>query len=345
MVRKNLIGTGLICVLLSCWINRGSAAEVTLPQGTAPAPIVSGHFPDRVHEFVWRNWNAVEPAALAKILGTSVENVDALAASMGLPPATMIPPEMKIRGYITLIRRNWHLLPYDQLLELVGMTPERLDFVLREDDMLWYKLGLLKPKCAPLCYHPPDVFAAQFEKMAAGWESGIAELQVAVDKTPADRRKDAEADLRLARAARIHFQSVANQARFVLARDTLATPVAAQSPDDRDRLAQKSNASWNLRSFWPTNFLRSCRRTRGLALNPPASTSIYRWTSWKKWSIAGGCWGSLTSRRLRSKGRTAHANRAAKQASGSAISTGDPMFLRYLSGTNRQARLSILPMM
>ena len=142
--------------LLSCRVNRGSAAEVTLPQGTAPAPIASGHFPDRVYEFVWRNWNVVEPAELAKILGTSVENVDALAASMGLPPATMIPPEMKTRGYITLIRRNWHLLPYDQLLELVGMTPERLDFVLREDDMLWYKLGLLKPKCAPLCYHPPD---------------------------------------------------------------------------------------------------------------------------------------------------------------------------------------------
>jgi hypothetical protein len=84
--------------------------------------------------------------------------------------------------------------------------------------------------------YPPDVFAAQFDKMAAGWESGIAELQVAVDKTPADRRQDAEADLRLARAARIHFQSVANQAKFVLARDTLATPVDAQSPDDRHRL-------------------------------------------------------------------------------------------------------------
>ena len=79
-----------------------------------------------------------------------------MAESMGLPPAAEIPPEMKARGYITLIRRNWHLLPYDQLLELLGMTPEQLAFSLREDDFLFYKLGALKPKCEPLHYVAPD---------------------------------------------------------------------------------------------------------------------------------------------------------------------------------------------
>ena len=138
-----------------------SAAEAVLPVGNAPAAIVSRHFPDRVHEFVWRNWNAVEPAKLAKIMGTTEENVRALAASMGLPPAATIPPEMKTRGYITLIRRNWHLLPYDQLLELLEMTPERLAFALREDDFLWIKLGSLKPKCERLRYTPPDEAASR----------------------------------------------------------------------------------------------------------------------------------------------------------------------------------------
>jgi hypothetical protein len=122
---------------------------------------VSRHFPDRLHEFVWRNWNAVEPAKLAKILGTSADNVNAVAESMGLPPAATIPPEMKTRGYVTLIRRNWHLLPYEQLLELLEMTPEQLAFTLREDDFLWHKLGLLKPKCEPLRYHPPDEAAGR----------------------------------------------------------------------------------------------------------------------------------------------------------------------------------------
>jgi hypothetical protein len=142
--------------LLLCGFGHSSASETVLPQGSAPAPIVDRHFPDRVHAFVWRNWNTVESSKLAKLLGTSVDHVHALAASMGLPPTLTIPPEMKTRGYITLIRRNWHLLPYDQLLELLEMTPERLAFALREDDFLWIKLGSLKPKCEPLCYRPPD---------------------------------------------------------------------------------------------------------------------------------------------------------------------------------------------
>lgn len=135
---------------------QGAGGETILPEGSAPAPIVSRHFPDRVHAFIWRNWNVVEPARLAGILGTSVENVHALAASLGLPPAGTIPPEMKTRGYVTLIRRNWHLLPYEQLLTLLEMTPEQLAFALREDDFLWIKLGSLKPKCEPIRYQAPD---------------------------------------------------------------------------------------------------------------------------------------------------------------------------------------------
>ena len=127
-----------------------------LPEGDAPAAIVSRHFPDRVHEFVWRNWNAVEPAKLAKVLGASERDITALAVSMGLPPGAKVPRELRERGYITLIRRNWHLLPYEQLLELLEMTPERLAFMLREEDFLWIKLGRLKPRCEPLRYHPPD---------------------------------------------------------------------------------------------------------------------------------------------------------------------------------------------
>ncbi|MCL5096485.1 MAG: hypothetical protein M1608_02915, partial [Candidatus Omnitrophica bacterium] len=146
-----LIGGFLLCALA-----RGAGIEAVLPEGSAPAPIVDRYFPDRVYEFVWRNWNLVEPAKLAAIMGTSAENVEALAASMGLPPAKLVPPEMKTRGYITLIRRNWHLLPYDQLLALLDMTPERLAFALREDDFLWIKLGSLKPGCERIRYQAPD---------------------------------------------------------------------------------------------------------------------------------------------------------------------------------------------
>ena len=109
-----------------------------------------------MHEFVWRNWNLVEPEKLAKLVGASNEDILAMAGSMGLPPAAAIPKEQKSRGYITVIRRNWHLLPYGQLLELLEMTPEQLAFTLREDDFLIAKLGMLKPKCQPLHFAPPD---------------------------------------------------------------------------------------------------------------------------------------------------------------------------------------------
>jgi len=147
-----------LCVVGICLASAvsASAADDPLPVGSAPAALSSGHFPDRVHEFVWRNWNAVPPAKLASILGCSAREVTALAVSMGLPAEPSVPAKMRQRGYVTLIRRNWHLLPYDQLLELLELTPDRLSVMLREDDFLWHKLGQLKPQCEPIRYHRPD---------------------------------------------------------------------------------------------------------------------------------------------------------------------------------------------
>jgi hypothetical protein len=156
MALKTLFSVALMGAVSSCWTSDGSAVEVSLPEGRAPAALAAQHFPDRVHEFVWRNWNLVEPAMLAKVVGASVQDITTIAESMGLPPAADIPKEQNSRGYITLIRRNWHLLPYDQLLEILGMTPDQLDFALREDDFLWSKLGSLKPKCERLRYAAPD---------------------------------------------------------------------------------------------------------------------------------------------------------------------------------------------
>src|SRR5262249_30806988 len=111
----------------------GSAQDTDLPQGDAPAALTGPYFPDRVHGFVWRNWNVVPREKLARVAGTSAREIDALAQSMGLPPAAPVPSQMLKRGYITLLRRNWHLLPYEQLLQLVEMTPAQLAFSLRED--------------------------------------------------------------------------------------------------------------------------------------------------------------------------------------------------------------------
>ena len=129
--------------------------EDVLPSGGGPAPLEFTHFPDRLHAFVFRNWNTVPAAKLAEVLGTSPEHVRSLAAAMGLPPEDPLPGEHIKRLYITLIRRNWHLLPYEQLLTLLDMTPAQLAYTLREDDFLWHKLGGLKPRCDRLGYTPP----------------------------------------------------------------------------------------------------------------------------------------------------------------------------------------------
>ncbi len=98
-------------------------------------------------------------ATLAKVLGGTADQIAAVAGSMGLPPQGVIGPEWKTRGYITVVRRNWHLLPYEQILPLVDMTPEQLADALREDDFLWHKFGKLKPQCEPVRYAPPDAAA------------------------------------------------------------------------------------------------------------------------------------------------------------------------------------------
>ncbi len=134
----------------------GYPAESVYPQGDTPPPLSGDHFPDRLHECIWRNWEAVAPEKLARILEASAEDITKVAVSMGLSPSPQLCPEMLKRGYATLIRRNWHLLPYEQLLELVDMTPERLAFTLREEDFLWIKLGRLKPACEALRFQPPD---------------------------------------------------------------------------------------------------------------------------------------------------------------------------------------------
>ncbi len=147
----------------------------TLPgeSGTKPA-IDYDYFPSRMHAFVWRNWTVVPKEKLAGILGTSPKNVEKVAFSMGLPKQGKIQPEWSTsRGYITVLRRNWHLLPYDQLLELLGVSREELAFRLIEDDFLFVKLGNVKPFCEPLRYQEPT---PEMNRRAAIIASDIKDL-------------------------------------------------------------------------------------------------------------------------------------------------------------------------
>lgn len=50
----------------------------------------------------------------------------------------------------TVIKRNWHLLPYGQLLTMLDMARAELAYSLVEDDFIFSKLGNTKPFCAPV---------------------------------------------------------------------------------------------------------------------------------------------------------------------------------------------------
>ena len=125
-----------------------------LPAGNVKAPVDLPHFPTRWQAFVWRNWELVPPVRIAAVLGGSEAEIRQAAAAMGLSSDPKVNPKWLTHGYLTLIRNNWHLLPYAQLLKLLDWTPEKMAYTLKEEDFFWGKLGSLKPDCPELKIEP-----------------------------------------------------------------------------------------------------------------------------------------------------------------------------------------------
>ena len=133
----------------------------------APAPIPGEQserkaiscwpFPDRMSAYVWRNWFLVPRDRLARAVGAKEEDLARVACEMGLPAKVDVLPEWRRKGYITVLRRNWHLIDYDQLMTVADMTRDELSYSLIEDDFLLTKLGYFKPKCGPLAWDPAVV--------------------------------------------------------------------------------------------------------------------------------------------------------------------------------------------
>ncbi|MBI4603160.1 MAG: hypothetical protein HY721_14470 [Planctomycetes bacterium] len=138
-----------------------AAKGLPIPKGPEPAPVAIPHFPRRLDAFVFRSWGAAPPARIARAIGATEEQVRGLARDLGLGDAPEVTQEAFRRSAITIIRRSWHLLPYPQLLELLGWSEGELGYALREDDFLWIKLGGLKPRCEPIRWEEPDAAARE----------------------------------------------------------------------------------------------------------------------------------------------------------------------------------------
>ena len=111
--------------------------SVTLPQGSAPEALDFPHFPDRLHAFVWRNWTLAPLERMAEVVGAEEAALLEVGMSMGLSKPPKISEAQLQRTYITIIRANWHLLNYEQLLALLDWDAAHLAYTLREDDFPW----------------------------------------------------------------------------------------------------------------------------------------------------------------------------------------------------------------
>lgn len=131
------------------------AALAALPAvGAPPSALPEVHFPSRLHLYVWRNWELATTERMARVVGATPRQIETLARSLGLPRKPRLTDAQLRRLYITVIRQNWHILPNDQLVALLGWDEPRFTFTLKEDDFLDVKLAA-KPDVAPLRWHNP----------------------------------------------------------------------------------------------------------------------------------------------------------------------------------------------
>ncbi|MFN7995562.1 MAG: hypothetical protein U0Q18_18270 [Bryobacteraceae bacterium] len=127
----------------------------SVPAEAASVPVPETHFPGRLYLFVWRNWELANADRMANVLGTTADRILELGRSMGLPRKPVLTADQIERIYVTVIRQNWHVLPEDQITQLLGWDSNKLAFTLKEDDFLEVKLGP-KPECPRLTYTPPS---------------------------------------------------------------------------------------------------------------------------------------------------------------------------------------------
>ena len=86
------------------------------PLGKEPVPF--SHFPSGECAFVFRGLEFFSYEKLAELLGTTAENIKTLGAAMGIYEDQKSDIWIK-KGYITIIRSMWHLLPYSICLEVI----------------------------------------------------------------------------------------------------------------------------------------------------------------------------------------------------------------------------------
>ena len=244
-MKRIVVLTATLVLATAAW----SDTDLMPGQPETREPVGVEPFPDRLSAYVWRNWFVVPADRLAATVNATPAQLTEIAREMGLPEKPVVLPEWRRKGYITVVRRNWQLLPYDQLLPLLDMTREELRFSLMEDDFLFHKLGSIKPKCEKLVYAPPTPESSAVRRRLATYlkEEGI---DAAAPEEPrfafAKKLTEPDPSISLAKAADSRFDLRLIFSYFADYGDPLGDPEISSYPEGLlQRLAaQGVNAVW-----------------------------------------------------------------------------------------------------
>lgn len=130
-----------------------------LPATSQRQPVLADYFPAPWQTVLWRNWGLVPIERIAAALQATTDQLRDAAGQLGLDPTKTAGPVWTSRGYLTIIRENWHLCTYKQILTLLDIKEETLAFILKEDDFFWHKMGEVKPQVDAPVYQPLDEVA------------------------------------------------------------------------------------------------------------------------------------------------------------------------------------------
>ena len=92
--------------------------------------------PTKWQTVILRNYGLVETKNIAKILKCTARRVEIEAARLGIDKI-QYSSLWREKSYLTIIRNNWNLLNYEQLLDLLEMI---LKYYLKHQDVLIVKI-------------------------------------------------------------------------------------------------------------------------------------------------------------------------------------------------------------
>lgn len=121
-------------------------------QHTVKKPLLPIFTPTAWQTVLLRLYGLVDSDLLARTLKTSKEQIEEEARRLGIDEITY-ESRWREKGYITILKGVWNILPYSQILFLLGISEAELEYRLKEDDFLSAKLGE-KTECSAVYFTP-----------------------------------------------------------------------------------------------------------------------------------------------------------------------------------------------